>query len=44
MVDLSRKPKKQEPEEEPIGIVILGTIPFAILLWAVLTAGFIGGL
>ena len=32
MIDLSRKPKKEEKKDEPLGVIILGVMPFA-LLW-----------
>lgn len=36
MIDLSYKPKKNE-DEEPLGLVILGVMPFcAMIIWGVL--------
>ena len=33
MIDLNRTPKKQE--DEPIGLVTLGVIPFILSFWLV---------
>lgn len=44
MIDLNRQPKKEEPKEEPLGIVILALMPFALGFWWILTQGFINGL
>lgn len=47
MIDLSRENKSeirnQKSDEEPIGLIILGCIPFALLLYTVLTAAFLAG-
>ncbi len=48
MIDLSYKraeAKGQEPkkDEEPVGILILALMPFAIFFWVILTAAFVGG-
>ena len=48
MIDLSykraeargREPKK---DDEPVGILILALMPFAIFFWVILTAAFVGG-
>lgn len=38
MIDLSYKPRKAEQAEEPLGIVVLGCMPFAALLaWIILS-------
>lgn len=39
MIDLSYKPRKAETtNEDPLGIVILGSMPFAAMLaWIILT-------
>lgn len=39
MIDLSYKPRKAEPKEDPIGIVILGSMPFAAMLAWIILAG-----
>lgn len=45
MIDLNMKPKPEKQEEDaPMGVVILFSIPFAILFWILLTASFIGGI
>ena len=47
MIDLNKQTSSREQkteDETPIGIVILGTIPFVILFWAVLTASFLHGI
>ncbi len=44
MIDLNRKPAKPEDPEEPLGIVILGCLPFAFGLWWIITQGLINGL
>lgn len=44
MIDLSYKPRKEKPKEEPLGLVILGLLPFAVLFYVVLTAGFMNGI
>lgn len=43
MIDLSYKKPEPKPAEEPIGLVIVGCIPFALLFYAVLTAAFLAG-
>ena len=37
MIDLNLKPKKQD--EEPLGMIILGLMPFAALFWALIEMG-----
>lgn len=37
MIDLSLKPKKTD--EEPLGLIVLGLIPFAALFWALIEMG-----
>ena len=49
MIDLNKQNnsnsnREQKTDDTPIGIVILGTIPFVILFWAVLTASFLHGI
>ena len=43
MIDLSREPKKQEQQEEPLGIVLWMLMPFAVGFWWILTQGFVNG-
>lgn len=43
MIDLSYKKQVPEDKEEPIGLVIVGCIPFALLFYVVLTAAFLAG-
>ena len=47
MIDLSYKPRKDDRKNEddaPMGLVILAVIPFAVLLYVVLTASFLHGI
>ena len=45
MIDLSYQPKKKEEKEEtPTGLLIIGLIPFAVLFYVVLTTSFIYGI
>ena len=46
MIDLSRKPKKQEEENDDVLNVIaaIGTLAFVFLMWLVFTTGFINGI
>ena len=46
MIDLSYKPKseKKQEEDEPMGKLILSLLPFALLLYVVLTASFLHGI
>lgn len=37
MIDLNLKPKQQD--EEPLGLIVLGLIPFAVLFWALIEMG-----
>lgn len=44
MIDLSYRPKKKEEEKElGMGGLILCLLPFAVLLWVVVTASVCGG-
>ena len=36
MTDLSYKPRQEEPKQEPIGLLILALLPFAVGFWALL--------
>ncbi len=42
MIDLNYK-KKQEEREEPLGIVILGVLPFVMGFWWMLMQGLLHG-
>ena len=42
MIDLNYK-KKKEAEETPLGIVILGCLPFAFGFWWMLVQGILHG-
>ena len=48
IVDLSwedQQPKaKKAEEDEPMGLVILSLLPFAVLFWWIFTQGFINGI
>ena len=45
MIDLNYKPKKkEEPKEPPFAVQMFMLMPFAILLWVVLTASFLHGI
>jgi len=44
MIDLSYRPEKKEEEKElGMGGLILCLLPFAVLLWVVVTASICGG-
>lgn len=46
MIDLSYKPKKEKEEKKecPLIVEIIVLLPFAFLLWLVLTTSFINGI
>ena len=44
MIDLNRKPKKEEQKELPVAAQIFLLLPFAFLLWLILTTSFINGI
>ena len=46
MIDLNYQPKKKEEKEEdvPMGILIISLLPFAVLLYVVITTSFIHGI
>ena len=46
MIDLSYKPKKEEPKEKELPLIaqLFLLLPFSFLLWVVLTASFINGI
>lgn len=45
MIDLNYKPRKQKTEDDaPMGLVILSLLPFAVLVYIVITASFLHGI
>ena len=45
MIDLNYKPKQEKTEDKAgMGLVILSLLPFAVLVYIVLTASFLNGI
>lgn len=44
MIDLNRQRPEKPEEDTPLGIVILGLMPFALGFWWMLTQGLINGI
>ena len=39
MIDLSRKTTEKQPEDTPVGVMILVLLPFAWLFWTLIEVG-----